>query len=128
MRPGQYAAWGANTISLQVPDLWVASKKLTGDPSQRLSDVQASVGARSLGPSDRVRIVGAPMPGFDYRYELRRGDEVVATGHLAREPALEVGDRLLIGGLQGIVRTIEPVLGERELHLVVQLLREDVDA
>jgi hypothetical protein len=36
-----------------------------------------------------------------------------------------VGERLLIGGREGIVRTVEPLLGERELRLVVQLVRED---
>jgi hypothetical protein len=61
----------------------------------------------------------------NYRYELRRGDEVVATGRLTREEPLEVGDRLLIGRREGIVRTIEPLLGERELRLVVQLVREN---
>jgi len=62
----------------------------------------------------------------DYRYELRRGEEVIATGHLSREQPLEVGDRIVIGGRAGIVRSVEPLLGERELHLVVQLIREDV--
>jgi hypothetical protein len=61
----------------------------------------------------------------DYRYELRRGDVLVATGHLSREEPLEVGQRITIGSQPGIVRTIEPQLGERELHLVVQLLRDD---
>lgn len=65
-----------------------------------------------------------PMSAVVYRYELRRGDEVVATGHLSHERALEVGERLLIGGREGIVRTVEPLLGERELRLVVQLVRE----
>jgi hypothetical protein len=62
------------------------------------------------------------VPGINYRYELRRGDEVVATGHLTRETPLEVGDRIAIGTSEGIVRAIEPTLGERELHLVVQLM------
>jgi hypothetical protein len=44
----------------------------------------------------------------EYRYELRRGDEVIATGSRS-----------------GIVRSIEPSLGERELRLVVQLRRDD---
>jgi hypothetical protein len=60
-----------------------------------------------------------------YRYELRRGDQIVATGHLSHEGSIEVGERLLIGGHEGIVRTIEPLIGERELRLVVQLVRED---
>lgn len=68
------------------------------------------------------------MPVFDYRYELRRGEEVVATGHFSREQPLEIGERIVIGGGPGIVRTIAPLLGERELRLVVQLWREDVDA
>jgi hypothetical protein len=63
------------------------------------------------------------LAGIDYRYELRRGDEVVATGHLYREEPLEVGGHLEVGGKVGIVRTIEPLLGERELRLVVQLVR-----
>jgi hypothetical protein len=63
------------------------------------------------------------MSAVVYRYELRRGDEVVPTGHLCHERALEVGERLLIGGREGIVRTVEPLLGERELRLVVQLRR-----
>ena len=62
----------------------------------------------------------------EYRYELRRGDEVVATGHLTREEPLEVGERVEIGVRTGIVRTIEPLLGETELRLVAQLLREDL--
>jgi len=28
------------------------------------------------------------MPVFSYRYELRRGEEIVSTGHLSREQAL----------------------------------------
>ena len=64
------------------------------------------------------------MAGVDYRYELRRGDEVVATGRLNHEQRLEVGDRIEIGGQAGIVRTVEPLLGELELRLVVQLLAD----
>jgi hypothetical protein len=60
----------------------------------------------------------------DYRYELRRGEEVVATGRLNYEQPLEVGDRIEIGGQHGIVSTIEPVLRERELRVVVQLSRD----
>jgi hypothetical protein len=64
------------------------------------------------------------VAGVDYRYELRRGDEVVATGHVNYERPLEVGDRVEIGGQPGIVRTIEPLLGELEVRLVVQLLAD----
>jgi hypothetical protein len=64
----------------------------------------------------------------EYRYELRRGEEVLATGYLSRERPLQVGDRIVIGGRPGIVRSVDPILGERELRLVVQLWREGVDA
>jgi hypothetical protein len=64
------------------------------------------------------------VAGINCRYELRHGDEVVATGHLSREQPLEVGDRLEIGGQRGFVRTIEPLLGDQELRLVVQLVRD----
>lgn len=65
------------------------------------------------------------MRAFDYRYELRSGDEIVATGHLMREQLLAVGDTIVIGGSAGIVRAVEPVLGERELRLVVYVHREE---
>ncbi len=65
------------------------------------------------------------MPVFDYLYELRRGEEVVATGHLTREQPFEVGERIAIGGSVGTVRAVEPILGEHELRLVVQLWREE---
>jgi hypothetical protein len=64
----------------------------------------------------------------EYRYELRRGEEVLATGHLSRERPFEVGERIVIGGRPGIVRSVDPILGERELRLVVQLWREEGDA
>jgi hypothetical protein len=64
----------------------------------------------------------------EYRYELRRGDNVIATGHISREQPLEIGEAITIGNQEGIVRTVEPLLGERELRLVVQLLRGDLSA
>jgi hypothetical protein len=62
----------------------------------------------------------------EYRYELRRDDEVIATGRLSTKPPFEVGERITIGSRSGIVRSIEPSLGERELRLVVQLQRDDL--
>ena len=58
----------------------------------------------------------------DYRYELRRGDTVVATGRVEHATPPEVGDRIEISARAGIVRTVEPVLGEYEQRLVIQLL------
>lgn len=57
----------------------------------------------------------------DYRYELRLGAEIVATGHLSREDPLEVGDHFVIGGRPGIVKSAEPLFGQHELRLVVEL-------
>jgi hypothetical protein len=64
------------------------------------------------------------MVGVEYRYELRRGDQLVATGRLSVQRRFEVGDRVEIGGKAGIVRSVEPVLGESALRLVVQLIRD----
>jgi hypothetical protein len=64
----------------------------------------------------------------DYRYELRRGEVVIATGHLSREETLEAGEWVTIGSQAGIVRSVEPLMHERELHLVVQLRRNDSGA
>jgi hypothetical protein len=50
---------------------------------------------------------------------------VIATGHLSSEQPLEVGGRIRIGGRSVIVRSITPLVGEREIRLVVQLLREE---
>ncbi len=60
-----------------------------------------------------------------YRDELRRADEVVATGHLSSEQQFEVGEQVRIGSRSGIVRSIEPLLGERELRRFVRLRRDD---
>jgi hypothetical protein len=51
------------------------------------------------------------MPPFQYVYELRRGEEVVATGRTTPEEPVEIGDRVTLGGREGIVRSVEPVAG-----------------
>jgi hypothetical protein len=53
---------------------------------------------------------------------------VIATGRLTREWPLEVGERITISGRLGVVRSIEPVLGEQELHVAIQLFRDSVDS
>jgi hypothetical protein len=62
--------------------------------------------------------------GVVYRFELRRGDEIIATGYLSPEEPLEVGDSVTIGRRTGIVRAIEPTLNEPALRLEVQVLRD----
>lgn len=66
-----------------------------------------------------------PLSVTEYVYELRRGDKVIATGRLSREQPLEVGDRLEIAHQVGIVRSVDPLLGESTMRLVVQLVRAD---
>ena len=59
----------------------------------------------------------------DYRYELSargRSDRHRAPGQRA---AARVGERVTIGGRSGIVRCVDPLLGEREQRLIVQLAR-----
>jgi hypothetical protein len=46
----------------------------------------------------------------------------LAGGLIAR--AFEIGERITIGSGSGIVGSIDPSLGERELRLVVQLRRD----
>lgn len=67
------------------------------------------------------------MSGVGYRYELLQGDATLATGHLSRERPLVIGEWVEIAGRTGIVRAVDPILGERELRLVVQLRGEDGD-
>jgi hypothetical protein len=61
-----------------------------------------------------------------YRYELRRGDEVLATGHLSSEEPFTVGDRISVNRRDGVIRTIEPLLADSEQRLVIQVLRDEV--
>jgi hypothetical protein len=68
------------------------------------------------------------MAAFEYRYELCRDEELVATGHLTREHPFELGDRFVICASAGTVRAVEPLLGERELRLVVQVSPKGGDA
>jgi hypothetical protein len=63
----------------------------------------------------------------DYLYELRIQDQILATGHLSREGPLEIGEQVVIGGRPGIVRTIEPLLGESALRVVVQLWKDGLE-
>jgi hypothetical protein len=47
---------------------------------------------------------------------------------MTRERSLEVGERIRIGANVGLVRSIEPIFGEDELRVVVQLSREGDDS
>lgn len=67
------------------------------------------------------------MAAVLYRYELRRNEEIIATGNLSRETSLQVGDRLMINRSPGIVRSIEPTVDDQELRLVIQLLPDALE-
>jgi hypothetical protein len=43
------------------------------------------------------------VAGAIYRYELRRGEDIVATGHLAIDEPLEVGQSIKIGKREGVI-------------------------
>ena len=64
------------------------------------------------------------MAPTTYRYELRNGDTIAATGHLTYETPLELGDTITIGKRVGVVRELGPRQPEGEYRLVVQLLDE----
>jgi hypothetical protein len=49
------------------------------------------------------------------------------SGRLSAEGPFTVGDPVAIGDLEGIVRAVEPLLGEREFRLVVQLRRPSTE-
>ena len=63
-----------------------------------------------------------------YQYELRQGERVTSTGHLTLPFPVEVGERVAIGGSTGLVRAVEPMLGDRAIRLVVQLLPESAES
>jgi hypothetical protein len=55
------------------------------------------------------------------RYKLRRGGEIMATGRPPCEERFANGEPVTIGVHPGVARVVGPILGERELRLVVQL-------
>lgn len=67
-------------------------------------------------------------PTTVYLYELRRGEEIVATGHITFEQPVESGERITVAGRAGIVREIIPIVGQNEQRLVVQLLPDRDDS
>jgi hypothetical protein len=63
-----------------------------------------------------------------YLYELRRGEEIIATGHITYEQRVEIGERITVAGREGIIREIIPILRQNEQRLVVQLLPDPDDS
>jgi hypothetical protein len=73
-------------------------------------------------PAQRPAI--SDIPARVYIYELRRGDDIVATGHLDDDRRLEVGARITVGARAGTVRELIPIFGENRQRLIVQLVPE----
>ena len=64
-----------------------------------------------------------------YLYELHRGDQIIATGHLNHDQPLEVGERIHVAGHTGIVREIIPGVGHNPVRLIVEpTLNEEIHA
>ena len=61
------------------------------------------------------------MRELQFRYELRTGDQILATGHLSVAHPLHIGDELALGTKRGIVAEIAPIPGSHESRLVIKL-------
>jgi len=53
----------------------------------------------------------------DYTYELRRGEEIVATGRLLLEDDVSLGDELTLAGFRARVEELAWAAGESRLVL-----------
>jgi hypothetical protein len=62
------------------------------------------------------------MATINYRYELRRGDSITATGRISYETALSVGDPITIGTAHGVVRAVGPRHADGEVRLLIELV------
>jgi hypothetical protein len=67
----------------------------------------ARAGVATDQPQPRLQL---SLPVFDYRYELRRRGEIVASGDLSLDQPFTVGERIVIGGQAAIVRAVEQLL------------------
>jgi len=61
------------------------------------------------------------MHELQFRYELRSGDQILATGHLSLANPPHVGDELTIGVKRGAVAEVSPIAGSHESRLVIKL-------
>jgi hypothetical protein len=76
---------------------------------------------RSRRSTRRYRVGSGSLAPHSYRYSLRRGDEIVATGHFTSDRAIEIGEELTIGASRGVVVAVEPSLGSGEEQLTIEL-------
>jgi hypothetical protein len=81
-----------------------------------------SLAAAAQGFASRRDTYVAGVP--EYVYELRRADEVLATGRLSDARSFEIGDEVEIAGWVGIVREVLATAPSGELRLIVQVRRQ----
>ena len=62
------------------------------------------------------------MSSYSYVYEVRHGTELVATGRLTREDAVQIGERMTVGHHTGLVRSVQPGLSDQVPRVVIELL------
>jgi hypothetical protein len=65
------------------------------------------------------------MTRTSYRYELRAGRTITATGHVSYETPLAIGDEITIGNRTGTVHELGPRLPDGDHRLVVRLHADD---
>ena len=56
-----------------------------------------------------------------YDYELKRGDEIIATGRLVQERPLVPGETITINGETGIIDSTVPGYGQSPQRLIIKL-------
>lgn len=78
-----------------------------------------------MAPGTTAVLLSATTALHEYSYELRRGDELIATGFVRLELPLAEGDQVALSGWKGIVRLVVPAPPGLPSRLVVQLLRND---
>ena len=65
------------------------------------------------------------VPGaVTYEYELRDGDEVIATGRFTIDTSLAPGDRVTIGKHACVVTDLLPAIAEREARVILAATSE----
>jgi hypothetical protein len=72
-----------------------------------------------VGPGSVVQSVGL-SGSLTYEYELREGDEVIATGRLTVDHPLAVSERVAIGARTGVVVELLPRIHGREERAILE--------
>jgi hypothetical protein len=60
---------------------------------------------------------------IEYDYELRQGDEIVATGRFISERAYDIGDEVVIAGEPSVIVAVTPALHGSRPRLIANRAR-----